>query len=99
MMTILLRSQTLAFLPNSRLNTPMVPGPQTSWVISTSALTHTLSPASTRALPDARAKIFSVNVIRSEPQPYLRWGRGATRRRIGFGRRERLAGFVFESDL
>src|SRR5882724_7325306 len=41
----------------------MVPGPQTSWVISTSALTQTLSPACTRALPAARARIFSVSVI------------------------------------
>src|SRR2546430_3576728 len=62
-MTTLLRSQTFAFLPNSRLNTPIVPGPQTSWVISTSAWTHTLSPASTRDLPAARARIFSVSVI------------------------------------
>src|SRR3954447_10140230 len=63
MMTILFLSQTFAVLPNSRLNTPIVPGPQTSWVISTSALTQMLSPACTRALPAARAKIFSVNVI------------------------------------
>src|SRR5437762_14380407 len=63
MMTILLRSQTLASLPNSRLKTPMVPGPQTSWVINTSAWTQTLSPDWTRALPAARARIFSVKVI------------------------------------
>src|ERR1017187_3831734 len=63
MITTLLRSQTLAALPNSRWNTPMVPGPQTSCVIRTSACTQTLSPASTRALPDARASIVSVNVI------------------------------------
>src|ERR1035437_3731330 len=63
MMTTLLRSQTLAALPNSRWNTPMVPGPQTSCVIRTSAWTQTLSPASTRALPDARASIVSVKVI------------------------------------
>src|SRR3954452_5744620 len=62
-MTTLFRSQTLASLPNSRLKTPIVPGPQTSWVISTSALTQTLSPACTRGLPAARAKTFSVNVI------------------------------------
>src|ERR1035441_2387421 len=55
MMTTLLRSQTLAALPNSRWNTPMVPGPQTSCVIRTSAWTQTLSPASTRALPAAPA--------------------------------------------
>src|SRR5436190_15990560 len=63
MITTLLRSQTLAVLPNSRLNTPIVPGPQTSCVISTSAFTQTLSPASTRGLPAARASIFSVSVI------------------------------------
>src|SRR6266508_4155593 len=66
MMTTLLRSQTLAAGPNSRLNTPMVPGPQTSCVMSTSAFTHTLSPACTCALPAARARIFSVSVIRSK---------------------------------
>src|SRR6266404_2605001 len=63
MMTTLLRSQTLASLPNSRLKTPMVPGPHTSCVMRTSALTQTLSPAWTLALPAARARIFSVNVI------------------------------------
>ncbi len=65
MMTTLLRSQTLALAPNSRLKTPMVPGPQTSWVMRMSALTQTLSPAATLALPAARAKIFSVKVITS----------------------------------
>jgi hypothetical protein len=64
------------------LNTPMVPGPHTSWVMSTSAWTHTLSPASTRDLPDARAKIFSVNVIQSEVGTYPMKDRGAT---TGFG--------------
>ena len=68
MMTIFSLSQTFASLPNSRLNTPMVPGPQTSWVMSTSAFTQTLSPACTDFLPDARARIFSVNVISSELQ-------------------------------
>src|ERR1035437_3203508 len=63
MMTILFLSQTFASLPNSRLNTPMVPGPQTSCVMSTSAFTQMLSPAWTLALPAARARIFSVNVI------------------------------------
>src|SRR5581483_10260626 len=57
-------SQTLAALPNSRLKTPMVPGPQTSWVMRTSTFTHTLSPAWTCALPLARASTFSVRVIR-----------------------------------
>src|SRR5436190_17725554 len=42
----------------------MVPGPQTSWVIRTSTLTHTLSPGCTFALPLARARTFSVRVIR-----------------------------------
>src|SRR5690242_3149966 len=63
MMTTRFLSQTLASLPNSRLNTPMVPGPQTSWVMRTSALTQMLSPAWTFALPAARARIFSVSVM------------------------------------
>src|SRR5258708_4717275 len=63
MMTTLLRSQTFAVAPNSRLNTPMVPGPHTSWVISTSTFTHTLSPGWTDFLPEARAMSFSVSVI------------------------------------
>src|SRR5476651_1081637 len=63
MMTILFLSQTLAFLPNSRLNTPIVPGPQTSWVRRTSVFTQTFSPGATWALPLARASSFSVNVI------------------------------------
>src|SRR5258706_11624041 len=67
MITTLSRSQTLAALPNSRLNTPMVPGPQTSWVISKSALTQTLSPACTCPFPAARASIFSVSVIDRKP--------------------------------
>src|SRR6266542_2878731 len=57
------RSHTLAAWPNSRLKTPMVPGPQTSWVIRTSAFTHRLSPACTRALPASRARIVSVKVM------------------------------------
>src|SRR5690349_7122169 len=64
MMTTLVRSQTLAFLPNSRLKTPIVPGPQTSCVISTSAFTQIFSPACTRFWPAARARIFSVKVIK-----------------------------------
>src|SRR5713226_2463645 len=70
-MTTLFRSQTLAFLPNSRLKTPIVPGPHTSCVIRMSAFTQILSPACVRALPAARARIFSVNVIKVGrlPQP------------------------------
>src|SRR3984957_28386 len=64
-MTTLLRSQTLASAPNSRLNTPIVPGPHTSCVIRMSALPPTLPPAATLGLPDARARIFSVKVISS----------------------------------
>src|SRR5689334_11077995 len=63
MITTLERSQTFASLPNSRLKTPIVPGPQTSCVIKISALTQTLSPAWTVGLPAARARIFSVSVI------------------------------------
>src|SRR5258708_4017167 len=70
-MTTLFRSQTLAFLPNSRLKTPIVPGPHTSCVIRMSAFTQILSPACVRALLAARARIFSVNVIKvgRVPQP------------------------------
>src|SRR5688572_1223485 len=64
MMTTLFLSHTFASLPNSRLNTPIVPGPHTSCVIRTSACTQTFSPAPTVAFPAARAKIFSVNVIK-----------------------------------
>src|SRR5438093_13560525 len=63
MMTTLSLSQTLAVAPNSRLKTPIVPGPQTSWVMRTSTLTQTLSPGRTAFLPDARAMIFSVSVM------------------------------------
>src|SRR5205823_3168461 len=61
--TTLLRSQTRASFPNSRLKTPMVPGPHTSWVMRMSAFAQTFSPACTHALPAARARIFSVSVI------------------------------------
>ena len=63
MMTTFSRSQTLASVPKCFLNTPMVPGPQTSCVMSTSTLTQTLSPGSTGSRPAARARIFSVSVI------------------------------------
>src|ERR1700722_12483134 len=70
MMTIFSRSHTLALAPNSRLNTPMVPGPHTSWVMRTSTFTQTLSPGCTDFLPDARAMIFSVSGIgTSTPSP------------------------------
>src|SRR5213592_1235011 len=68
MMTTRFLSQTFAVLPNSRLNTPIVPGPQTSCVISTSAFTQTLSPACTLDLPAARARIFSVSVMELKVQ-------------------------------
>src|SRR4051812_40632458 len=68
MMTTFFASQTFALLPNSRLKTPIVPGPHTSWVMRTSTLTHTLSPGWTCALPEARARTFSVSVIRLEGQ-------------------------------
>src|SRR5687768_13189213 len=63
MITTLLASHTFASLPNSRLKTPIVPGPQTSCVIKRSTPTHTLSPGATRALLLARARTFSVRVI------------------------------------
>src|SRR5919198_5874465 len=57
------RSQTRACGPNSRRKMPTVPGPQTSWVMRTSARTQTLSPGSTAGFPEACARIFSVIVI------------------------------------
>src|SRR5439155_7523481 len=42
---------------------PMVPGPQTSWVMSTSTLTQTLSSGRTWLFPACLARIFSVIVI------------------------------------
>src|SRR5215217_4832814 len=56
-------SHTFASWPKCFLNTPMVPGPQTSWVIRTSTFTHTLSFGLTWSRPAARARIFSVRVI------------------------------------
>ena len=41
----------------------MVPGPQTSWVMRTSASTQMLSPGRTASRPAWRARIFSVRVI------------------------------------
>src|SRR5262249_53212574 len=63
MITTLSRSQTLASLPKCCLKMPMVPGPQTSWVISTSTSVQTLSPARTASRLAWRARIFSVKVI------------------------------------
>src|SRR3954462_9625568 len=74
MITTFLASQTLASLPNSRLKTPMVPGPQTSCVIRTSTFTHTLSPGCTCAFPEARARTFSVKVIKDVQYPPWREG-------------------------
>src|ERR1043166_6668557 len=62
MMTTLSLSQTFAVAPNSLLNTPIVPGPHTSWVMRLSTLTQTLSPGCTDFLREARAMIFSVSV-------------------------------------
>src|SRR5207245_2043458 len=67
-------------------NTPNVPGPQTSWVMSTPTSTHTFSPGATASLPEWRARIFSVIVIGDgigchssaspgrEPRRLLRYG-------------------------
>src|SRR5688500_13555888 len=68
-------SQTLASGPKCFLKTPMVPGPQTSWVMSTSTLTQTFSPGATASRPAARARIFSVSVIAAGISR-LRYGRG-----------------------
>ena len=46
MMTTLSRSQTLAVGPNFSWKMPIVPGPQTSWVMSTSTSHQTFSPGS-----------------------------------------------------
>ena len=56
-------SQTFAFSPNSFLKMPIVPGPQTSWVIWMSTSTQTFSPGATSARPAWAAMIFSVIVI------------------------------------
>src|SRR5262249_43682436 len=63
MTTTFSRSQTLASWPKCFLNTPIVPGPQTSWVMRTSTSTQMLSPGRTLSRPAARARIFSVRVI------------------------------------
>src|SRR4029079_8128705 len=62
MSTTLSRSQTLAFGPKCCLKMPMVPGPQTSCVMSTSTFTQMLSPGAVAFRPAARARIFSVIV-------------------------------------
>src|SRR5262245_41950800 len=88
MTTTLSRSQTFAFLPKCCWNTPMVPGPQTSWVMSTSPPIQTLSPGGTEAVPAWRASVFSVRVIEAMertppvsaelPSPYYRLFRHRT---------------------
>src|SRR5262249_14908994 len=62
MSTTLSRSQTLAFCPKCCLKMPMVPGPQTSCVMSTSTFTQMFSPGAAASRPAARARIFSVIV-------------------------------------
>src|SRR5262249_51753388 len=62
MRTTLSRSQTLAFWPKCCLKMPMVPGPQTSWVMRTSTFTQMFSPGAVVSRPAARARIFSVIV-------------------------------------
>jgi hypothetical protein len=84
-MTTFSRSQTLASSPNSFLKMPMVPGPQTSCVMSTSMSTHTFSPGSSAARSDALARIFSVIVI-----AVFTW-RGATARIRTYVNRTRSA--------
>ena len=56
-------SHTLASRPNSSWKMPIVPGPQTSWVMSTSTSHQTFSPGVTRSRPAWAAKIFSVIVM------------------------------------
>src|SRR5262249_11014640 len=63
MRTTLSRSQTLALWPKCCLKMPMVPGPQTSCVMSTSTSTQMFSPGAVAPRPAARARIFSVIVI------------------------------------
>src|SRR4051794_24393497 len=63
MITTFSRSHTFASRPKFSWNTPMVPGPQTSWVMRTSTFTQTLSPGETEDRPAARASTFSVRVI------------------------------------
>src|SRR5687768_2280638 len=63
MMTTRSLSHTLALGPNFSRKMPMVPGPQTSWVMRTSTLTQTLSAGSTCDLLACLARIFSVMVM------------------------------------
>src|SRR5205085_7621032 len=51
---------------------PIVPGPQTSWVMRTSTFTHTFSSGETWPLPACLARIFSVIVMPGMVAP---WGR------------------------
>ena len=59
----LLAVPDLGLSPKCFLKMPMVPGPQTSCVMSTSTSTQTFSPGTTLDLPAARARIFSVIVM------------------------------------
>ena len=63
MMTTRSRSQTFALRPNFSWKMPIVPGPQTSWVMRMSTFTQTFSPGITWLLPLCLARIFSVMVM------------------------------------
>src|SRR5690242_13647742 len=63
MMTTESGFQTLALRPNFSWKMPMVPGPQTSWVMRTSTFTQIFSPGVTFERPACLARIFSVMVM------------------------------------
>src|SRR5438034_10983823 len=57
------RSHTLALRPNFSWKIPIVPGPQTSWVMRMSTFTQTFSPGVTWLLAACLERIFSVMVM------------------------------------
>src|ERR1700733_11636703 len=63
MITTRFLSQTFALRPNCSWKIPIVPGPQTSWVIRMSTSTQTFSSGETLLRPLCLAKIFSVIVM------------------------------------
>src|SRR5581483_12500934 len=89
MITTLFLSQTPAAAPNCFLKMPIVAGPHTSWVMSTSTSTQTFSLGATVCRPAWRARIFSVSVMGAiatapanecaEGEYYIRSGQEALR--------------------
>src|SRR5437867_2572981 len=80
MITTFSGSQTLAVGPNCLRKMPIVPGPQTSWVIRMSTSTQILSPGATVLRSACRASTCSVIVMLKRPTP-LRGMRSVQRAR------------------